>query len=198
MTASSILCGGGASVGHGAAKEAGEGTQDPFLKRERDRRGVGPQARIPLTGEREKRHLADGDRIALYWEGVDGNSSVHTFADLKDGAARFANFLKAQGVGPGDRVAVMLPRIPELMVAALGVWRAGTVYTPMFTAFGPKAIEYRLERSAAKLIVIDPANRPKLDDVANAPPILVVVRAPNDVIAPGDLNFHDEIGRAHV
>ena len=136
---------------------------------------------------------ADGDRIALYWEGVDGNSSVHTFADLKDGAARFANFLMAQGIGPGDRVAVMLPRIPELMVAALGVWRAGAVYTPMFTAFGPKAIEYRLERSAAKLIVIDSVNRPKLDDVANAPPILVVVRAPDDAIAPGDLKFDDEL-----
>jgi len=136
---------------------------------------------------------ADGDRIALYWEGVDGNSSVHTFADLKDGAARFANFLKAQGIGPGDRVAVMLPRIPELMVAALGVWRAGAVYTPMFTAFGPKAIEYRLERSAAKLIVIDSANRPKLEDIANAPPILVVARAPDDAIAPGDLKFDDEL-----
>ncbi len=136
---------------------------------------------------------ADGDRVALYWEGAEGNSSVHTFTDLKDGAARFANFLKAQGIGPGDRVAVMLPRIPELMVAALGVWRAGAVYAPMFTAFGPKAIEYRLERSAAKLIVIDSANRPKLDDVANAPPILVVARAPDDAIAPGDLKFDDEL-----
>ncbi|MCH8137356.1 MAG: AMP-binding protein [Proteobacteria bacterium] len=136
---------------------------------------------------------ADGDRVALYWESADGDSSVHTFADLRDDAARFANFLKAQGIGPGDRVAVMLPRIPELMVAALGVWRAGAVYAPMFTAFGPKAIEYRLERSAAKLIVIDPANRPKLDDVANAPPILVVARAPDDAIAPGDLKFDDEL-----
>jgi acetyl-CoA synthetase len=136
---------------------------------------------------------ADGDRVALYWEGVDGNGSVHTFADLRDGAARFANFLEARGIGPGDRVAVMLPRIPELMVAAFGVWRAGAVYMPMFTAFGPKAIEYRLERSAAKLIVTDPTNRPKLDDVTDAPPIMVVARAPDDAIAPGDLKFHDQL-----
>ncbi len=136
---------------------------------------------------------ADGDRVGLYWEGADGRSSVHSFAELRDDAARFANALKAQGIGPGDRVAVMLPRIPELMVAALGVWRAGAVYAPMFTAFGPKAIEYRLERSAAKLIVTDPENRRKLDDVANAPPIMVVARAPDDAIAPGDLDFHDEL-----
>jgi acetyl-CoA synthetase len=136
---------------------------------------------------------ADGDRVALYWEGADGSSSVHTFAEFRDGAARFANFLNAQGIGPGDRVAVMLPRIPELMVAALGVWRAGAVYMPMFTAFGSKAIDYRLERGAAKLIVTDPVNRPKLDDVANPPPIMVVARAADDAIGPDDLNFHEEL-----
>ncbi len=139
---------------------------------------------------------ADGDRIGLYWEGAEGESSVHSFAELRDDAARFANVLKAQGIGPGDRVAVMLPRIPELMVAALGVWRAGAVYAPMFTAFGPKAIEYRLDRGGAKLIVTDPANRPKLDDIADTPPIMVVARRPDDEIAAGDLNFHDAMGAA--
>jgi len=136
---------------------------------------------------------ADGDRVALYWEGVDGSSSVHTFAEFRDDAARFANFLEDQGIGPGDRVAVMLPRIPELMVAALGVWRAGAVYMPMFTAFGPKAIEYRLERGAARLVVTDPANRPKLDDVADTPPIMVVERKPGDTIGSDDFDFHKEL-----
>jgi len=136
---------------------------------------------------------ADGDRVALYWEGVDGSSSVHTFAEFRDDAARFANFLEDQGIGPGDRVAVMLPKLPELMVAALGVWRAGAVYMPMFTAFGPKAIEYRLERGAAKLVVTDPANRPKLDDVADTPPIMVVARGPDDSIGGDDFEFHKEL-----
>jgi acetyl-CoA synthetase len=138
---------------------------------------------------------ADADRIALFWEGANGSSSVHSFAELRDDAARFANFLNAQGIGPGDRVAVMLPRIPELMIAALGVWRAGAVYAPMFTAFGPKAVEYRLDRSAAKLIVTDPANRSKLDDIANTPPIAIVVRSPNDSVAADDINFHDELAK---
>ena len=136
---------------------------------------------------------ADGDRAALYWEGADGRSSVHTFAEFREDAARFANFLADQGIGPSDRVAVMLPRIPELMVAALGVWRVGAVYMPMFTAFGPKAIEYRLERGAAKLVVTDPANRPKLDDVADTPPIMVVAREPDDSIGQDDLDFHKEL-----
>ena len=110
----------------------------------------------------------DGDRVALFWEGADGSREVHTFAGLREQAARFANVLAAHGIGAGDRVAVMLPRIPELMVTALGVWRAGAVYTAMFTAFGPKAIEYRLDRSDARLIVTDPENREKLAEIVVA------------------------------
>ena len=77
---------------------------------------------------------AETDSIALYWEGADGSSSTHGFAELQEGAARFANLLTAQGVRPGDQVACMLPRIPDLFVVALGVWRAGAVYVPLFTA----------------------------------------------------------------
>jgi acyl-coenzyme A synthetase/AMP-(fatty) acid ligase len=131
--------------------------------------------------------------VALYWEGVDGSSSVHTFAEFRDGAARFANVLEAHGIGPGDRVAVMLPRIPELMVVALGVWRAGAVYAPMFTAFGPKAIEYRLERSEAKLVITDLANRSKFVGISNQPPIMVVTRGVGAETQSGDFDFNDEL-----
>lgn len=136
---------------------------------------------------------ADSDRVALYWEGADGSSSTHTFAELRDRAAQFANFLTAQGVQPGDQVACMLPRIPDLFVVALGVWRAGAVYVPLFTAFGPKAIEYRLQRSAARLVVTDAVNRPKLDDVADALPVMIVRRQPDEALRPGDIDFRAAI-----
>ncbi|WP_449579230.1 AMP-binding protein [Paracoccus mutanolyticus] len=42
----------------------------------------------------------------------------------------------------------------------LGAWRLGAVYQPLFTAFGPKAIQHRLETSRAKLVVTNSANRP--------------------------------------
>src|SRR6266511_1861269 len=111
------------------------------------------------------RHAQPG-RVALYWEGKDGQRATYTFAELQELSARFANFLRAQGVQPGDRVAGLLPRIPELLVVILGTWRAGAVYQTLFTAFGPKAIEYRVGRSEAKLVVTDEANRSKLDGVA--------------------------------
>ncbi|WP_218036306.1 AMP-binding protein [Sphingobium sp. 15-1] len=90
--------------------------------------------------------------------------------------------------------AVMLPRVPDLIIAALGVWRSGAVYQPMFTAFGSKAIEQRLGTSQAKLVVTDPANRPKFDDVDNAPLIAVTTPAyGGEQIREGDLDLAAEL-----
>ena len=80
-------------------------------------------------------------RVALLWEGSDERSQTYTFQQLKEHSARLANFLRSAGVQPGDRVAGLLPRIPELLILTLGTWRLGAVYQPLFTAFGPKAIE---------------------------------------------------------
>ena len=117
---------------------------------------------------------AQPGRVALNFENARGEQGRLTFIELRDAAARFANVLAARGVKPGDVVAVMLPRTPQLLIAAMGIWRAGAVYQPLFTAFGPKAIEHRLTMSGARLVVTDAANRAKLDEIAAAPPALVV------------------------
>ena len=70
------------------------------------------------------RHALPG-RIALFWEGKDGRSATSTFTDLQDQAARFANFLLAQGVKRGDKVAGLLPRTAELLVVVLATWFMG-------------------------------------------------------------------------
>ncbi|MDT4801861.1 Acetyl-coenzyme A synthetase [compost metagenome] len=140
---------------------------------------------------------AEAGRIALYWEGRDGNARSWTFAELQARSAQFAGFLKAQGVQPGDRVAGLLPRTAELLVTILGTWRAGAVYQPLFTAFGPKAIEHRLSSSGAKVVVTDTVNRPKLDEVEGAPPVVTVAgtsEAPGDAAA-GDFSFWAELAR---
>ena len=122
---------------------------------------------------------ADSDRVALRWMGADGRKRNVTYREFDAESARFANVLKARGIGPGDVVAGMLPRIPELLVAVLGTWRIGAVYQPLFTAFGPAAVQSRVVDpggSAAKLVVVDGANRGKLDDVPNCPPVLALRR----------------------
>lgn len=138
------------------------------------------------------RHAQPG-KVALYWEGKDGRSATYTFAELQTLSARFANFLHSQGIGPGDRVAGLLPRTPALLVVALGTWRAGAVYQTLFTAFGPKAIEYRLERSKARLIVTDAANRTKLNGLADLPAVMTVHEDRVDALLQGDFDFWDAV-----
>ncbi|MBV4543515.1 acyl-CoA synthetase [Pseudomonas vlassakiae] len=119
------------------------------------------------------RHAGAG-KLALVCEDRDGNSARYSFDQLKTQAARFANVLRAQGVQPGDRVAGLMPRTAELLVTILATWRLGAVYQPLFTAFGPKAIEHRLEQSGARVVVTDAQNRAKLDDVHGCPTIITV------------------------
>jgi acetyl-CoA synthetase len=140
------------------------------------------------------RHALPG-RIALFWEGRDGSSASYTFSELQEQAARFANFLQAQGVRPGDCVAGLLPRNVELLICILGTWRLGAVYQPLFTAFGPKAIEHRLQGSAAKVVVTDAANRSKLDEVEDAPLIVTVAGGKGQGIRRGDCSFWAELER---
>lgn len=137
------------------------------------------------------RHAA-GQDVALYYEAHDGRASQHTFRELQDQAARFGNFLREQGVQPGDRVAGLLPRTFELLITILGAWRVGAVYQPLFTAFGPKAIEQRLGCSGARWIVTDAHNRPKLNEVTNCPIVITVEAAQQDL---GDYDFWSTLQR---
>jgi acetyl-CoA synthetase len=94
--------------------------------------------------------------IALVWYGANGERTTVTFKEMRDNAGRFANFLQSQGIGRGDVVAGLLPRVPDLFTVILGAWRVGAMYQPLFTAFGPAAIESRVTAaggSKAKLVV---------------------------------------------
>lgn len=135
------------------------------------------------------RHVGEG-KLALVWEDRDGNSGRYCFDQLQALAARFANVLKAQGVLAGDRVAGLMPRTPELLVTILATWRLGAVYQPLFTAFGPKAIEHRLEQSHARVVITDRNNRPKLDDVLGCPTVITVGAA------AGELDFQQSLEAA--
>ncbi|ARU88617.1 acyl-CoA synthetase [Pseudomonas sp. M30-35] len=140
------------------------------------------------------RHALPG-RVALFWEGADGSSATYTFAQLKQQSARFANFLRSQGVMPGDCVSGMLGRNVELLITILGTWRAGAVYQPLFTAFGPKAIEHRINTAGSKVIVTDASNRPKLDEVASDALRVTVSGPKGQGIAHGDFSFWAELER---
>lgn len=140
------------------------------------------------------RHVAS-EATALTWISEAGHEKRFSFSDLQQMAARAANVFAAAGVKPGDVVAGLLPRTPELLATVLGAWRVGAAYQPLFTAFGPKAIEQRFTTSGATLVVTDSTNRVKLDDVPNCPAIATVL-AEGAALPEGDLDFRAAMAAA--
>ena len=138
---------------------------------------------------------ADSDAIALYWYAKDGRKEQYSFRELKKYSTQFASFLKSQGVRKGDRVSGLLPRTPELIITILATWRIGAVYQPLFTAFGPKAIEHRIQLAQSKLVVTDLANREKLSEISNCPPIVTVQAELHAQNYPQDFDFWRELNR---
>ncbi|MFT3727912.1 MAG: AMP-binding protein [Terricaulis sp.] len=137
-------------------------------------------------------------RPALIYEQADGQSRTISFEALRDQSSRVANVLMAHGVQPGDRVAGLLPRVPELLAIILGVWRVGAVYQPLFTAFGPKAIEQRLNQSGAKLVVTNKTYREKLCGIQTSAQIATFTEAKNQTLPEGDVDFQAEMNRAQT
>ena len=95
---------------------------------------------------------AGTDRVACLWEGEDGAQRAVTFAELHAEANRVANGLRALGLEPGDRVALCLPMVPEILSILYGCFNAGMTVVPIFAGFGAGAIATRLQDSGARLL----------------------------------------------
>ncbi len=101
------------------------------------------------------RHLGTwrATKAALIWEGDDGSSRTFTYQQLHHEVCRFANVLKKKGVSKGDRVAVYLPMVPELVIAMLACARIGAVHSVVFGGFSASALRSRIQDSAARILV---------------------------------------------
>ncbi|HTP89851.1 MAG TPA: AMP-binding protein [Candidatus Acidoferrales bacterium] len=95
---------------------------------------------------------AASGRVACLWEGESGNSRTLTFAQLQADSNRVANGLRALGLEVGDRVALCLPMIPEILSILYGCFKLGLTVVPVFAGFGTGAIESRLRDSGAKAL----------------------------------------------
>ena len=101
------------------------------------------------------RHLAGptGERVAFRFVGRDDRRRDVTYAELARLTNRFANVLRALGIGRGDHLFVLAGRVPELYVAVLGALKNGSVVCPLFSAFGPEPIRTRLALGEGKVLV---------------------------------------------
>ncbi|MCV2865063.1 acetate--CoA ligase [Defluviimonas sp. WL0075] len=116
--------------------------------------GLG-QGRLNIAHEAIGRHVAAGhaDQVALRWIAKSGARRDYTYGDLDRETSRFANVLRDSGLAVGDRVYALLGRTPELYIAALGTLKAGCVFCPLFSAFGPEPIHARMEIGGAAALI---------------------------------------------
>jgi acetyl-CoA synthetase len=101
------------------------------------------------------RHVrtARRNKAALVWEGEPGDRRTLTYWQLFRDVNRFANVLRALGVGRGDRVAIYLPMVPELPIAMLACARIGAVHSVVFGGFSAASLRDRINDAAARVLI---------------------------------------------
>lgn len=101
------------------------------------------------------RHLPQrANQIAIIWEGDEPQQGVKiTYGELHQQVCRLADVLKKQGIKKGDRVAIYLPMIPEIIVSMLACARIGAIHSVIFAGFSPNAISERIVDADCRLII---------------------------------------------
>ncbi|SEK22078.1 propionyl-CoA synthetase [Roseateles sp. YR242] len=142
------------------------------------------------------------DATALIWSSSEvDREEIYTFADLRREVQAMAAVLRAQGVGPGDRVLLYMPMIPQAAFAMLACARLGAIHSVVFGGFASHALANRIDDAQPMVIVSADAGsrggkvvpyKPLLDEalrLAKSPPrcVLMVDRGLSD--------FHREPGR---
>lgn len=143
----------------------------------------------------------DASRVALYYENDSGEEKCYTYGDLSRWSRQFAYVLQTYGVEKGDRVSVLLPKGPELLISVLAIWRLGAIHVPLFTAFGPQAISYRIHHSGSQLVITDSINRHKLDQIHEAfmqHIQMITVTSHEDSLVRKDISFWDTLKNANA
>ncbi|PZM96009.1 MAG: acetate--CoA ligase [Actinobacteria bacterium] len=158
------------------------------------------------------RHVAAGrgDRVAIYWEGEPGDSRALTYAELLRLTCQAANTLTDLGVGPGDRVAIYMPMIPEAVAAMLACARIGATHSVVFGGFSVDALANRIQDASAKVVITADGGyrrgkpiplKPTVDQALSLCPtverVLVVRRTGQEIDwGPKDLWWHETVEQA--
>ncbi|MBY0176026.1 acetate--CoA ligase [Curtobacterium herbarum] len=160
------------------------------------------------------RHVraGNGDRVAIHFEGANGDTRTITYAQLTADVQRAANMLAGLGITQGDRVVVYLPLIPEAVVTMLAIARLGAIHSVVFGGFSAESLRARIEDAGAKVVVtadggwrrgaVSPL-KPAVDEALqgegteSVEHVLVVQRGGNDVEwTDRDRWWHDEFAAA--
>jgi acetyl-CoA synthetase len=137
------------------------------------------------------------DRTALWIVEEDGSEDKFSFDDMARRSDQVAALLSAHGVARGDRVLLMLNNQVELWEAMLAVMKLGAVILPATTALGPADLADRINRAAARHVIVNAADAPKLDEVPGRYTRFAVGDAPDGWIKYDHARSRDVPPAAH-
>ena len=102
----------------------------------------------------------DDERETIVWEGESGEIRSWTLGELKAEVGLLAEGLRSLGLGAGDRVGLFMPMLPETVAAFFAIAKIGGIVVPLFSGFGPEALQSRLNDSgAAAIVTVDGTRR---------------------------------------
>lgn len=124
----------------------------------------GDRERLNIAHECIDRH-ATGERVAVILAHSDGSDELLSFRHIASESSRFANYLAAQGINAGDRVAVMLEPSRAFYVAIFGAIKHGAIVVPLFTLFGPDGIRLRVQDCSPRLLITNAEKAPLAEGI---------------------------------
>lgn len=150
------------------------------------------------------------DKPAIIWEPNDPNepSITLTYNELYEKTCQFANVLKKNGVGKGDRVIIYMPMVPEAAIAMLACARVGAIHSVVFAGFSAKSLSDRINDCGAKMVLTSDGNfrgsktipvkalvDEALDTTSTIEKVIVLERTKTEVTMKEgrDLWWHEEI-----
>jgi len=104
----------------------------------------GDREHLNIAQECITRHADGSSRPAVRIAHADGQDEILSFDTISAGAARFAHWLDAEGIKPGERIAFMLEPSLPFYVCLFGAMQTGAISVPLFTLFGPDALRLRV------------------------------------------------------
>ena len=131
------------------------------------------------------------DKLAMIWEDWQGNERTVDWGELQDLSNKFANVLEANGVEREDRVATLLPSLPETAAVFLGTYKRAAILLAMSVLYGDDGIHHRLTDSQAKAVVTDSANRHRIPEG-----MVEIVFVWGDEVDDGDVDLKKALAEA--
>ena len=158
------------------------------------------------------RHLSTArkNKVAILWEGEEGEVRALSYQMLHYEVCRFANVLKSLGIQAGDRATIYMGMVPELAIAMLACARIGVTHNVVFGGFSAEALRDRINDSKSRILItadggyrrgaIVPLKKNADEALTDTPSIerVIVCKRTGETVnmaAPRDLWWHDQMAK---